>query len=399
MTTPSFAIALFLLASVACSNSEKRPPAHPSTALPGPSPVETSNRTAAPPAPAATFPAPVTAPEPSLPPPKPTTISLAKTGDSTLDAMLADADKAFEEGDLHKALAGYEAARKMAPKRAAPMVGVSRVKVTKASPSLGFAAAEKNAEVASAAKELKQATMLEPAFGPAYVERGRALLLLGDAVQAEEALRKGVRLIGDDAEAHSALGVALLATGKSEEALAELTKAKELDPGSAARRGNLGTVLFMRGRVPEAIKEYEVQVKLVPDDARAHSDLGTARLAENDFARAIPELKKAIALDPGRATFHSNLGYALQLEGKMLEAVAEYREAIRLDSKLASAWINLGTALSRDPKTRAEARQALKTAASIDPSDPRVKANLEELDALERGPNAAPNSPPPAMKK
>jgi cytochrome c-type biogenesis protein CcmH/NrfG len=65
-------------------------------------------------------------------------------------------------------------------------------------------------------------------------------------------------------------------------------------------------------------------------------------------------------------------------------AIAEYREAIKLDPKLASAWINLATALSRDPKTRGEARQALKTAAGIDPSDPRVKANLEELDALEK---------------
>jgi cytochrome c-type biogenesis protein CcmH/NrfG len=65
-------------------------------------------------------------------------------------------------------------------------------------------------------------------------------------------------------------------------------------------------------------------------------------------------------------------------------AIAGYREAIRLEPKLASAWINLATALSRDPKTRGEARKALETAQKIDPSDPRVKANLEELDALEK---------------
>jgi Flp pilus assembly protein TadD len=105
---------------------------------------------------------------------------------------------------------------------------------------------------------------------------------------------------------------------------------------------------------------------------------------------AIPELHRAIQLDPKRATFHSNLGYALQLSGKLTEAVAEYREAIKIDPKLSSAWINLATALSRDPKTRGEARQALRTAAGLDPSDPRVKANLEELDALEKG---APSKP------
>src|SRR5262249_22270464 len=50
-----------------------------------------------------------------LPPPKPTTIPLAKTGDASLDATLAAADKAFEAGDLTAALAGYEAAKKAAP--------------------------------------------------------------------------------------------------------------------------------------------------------------------------------------------------------------------------------------------------------------------------------------------
>lgn len=335
-------------------------------------------------APDAGAPAPTT-PESQLPPPKPTTISLARTGDDKLDPILAQGDKAFEDGDYAKALTAYEAAKKQAPKKAAPIVGVARTRVAKASPSLGFAAAEKNVEVLAASKELKRAADMDANFGPAHVELGRALLLLGDAPNAEAALRKGAKLLPDDAEAHSALGIALLASGKTEEALTELSKARELDPGSAPRRGNLGTVLFMRGKVAEAIKEYEIEVRITPDDARAHSDLGTALLAQSDFTRAVPELRKAIQLDPKRATFRSNLGYALQLSGKVSEAITEYREALKLDPKLASAWINLATALARDPKTRGEARQALKTAANLDPSDPRVKANLEELDALERG--------------
>jgi len=322
--------------------------------------------------------------EAALPPPKPTTISLAKTGDDKLDPMLAEGDRAFEAGDLAKASVAYEAAKKAFPKKAAPIVGVARVKIAKAAPALGFASAEKNVDVMAAKQDLKRAVDMEPTLGAAQVELGRAYLLLGDATQAEASLRKGARTLSEDPEARSALGVALLATGKTEEALAELTKARDLDPGSAARRGNLGTVLFMRGKVADAIKEYEVQARLAPDDARAHSDLGTALLAQSDFTRAVPELKRAIELDPKRATFHSNLGYALQLQGKVAEAIAEYREAIKIDSKLASAWINLATALSRDPKTRGEARAALKTAEKLDPSDPRVKANLEELDALEK---------------
>lgn len=371
--------------SLGCSSPEKPPVmSAPAMMTPPAQPAATPAASSTPAAASTTTSPVMPRVERSHPPPKPTTISLARTDDGKLDAMLSEGDKAFEAGDLAKALVAYEAAKKAAPRRAAPIVGLSRVKVTKASPGLGFAAAEKNADVIAASKDLKRAAALEPKYGPAYVEYGRALLLLGDAPGAESALRKGAELVPEEAEARSALGVALLATGKAEEALTELTKAKELDPGSADRRGNLGTVLFMRGRVPEAIKEYEVQIRLAPDDPRAHSDLGTALLAQSDFARAIPELQRAIELDPKRATFHSNLGYALQLQGTVSDAIGEYREAIRLDPKLASAWINLATALSRDPKTRAEARQALKTAASIDASDPRVKANLEELDSLEK---------------
>ncbi|MBX3205465.1 MAG: tetratricopeptide repeat protein [Labilithrix sp.] len=387
------AVAFALLAG--CTNPP--PAAGPETVTTPPQPAATPEPARSGPAPSASAPVASAPPAEALPPPKPTTLSLARTGDAALDAQLAEADKAFEAGDLAAALAGYEAAKKAAPRRAGPIVGAARVKVTKASPALGFAAAEKNAEVIAAAKDLKRAADLEPGYGPAHVEHGRALLLLGSAAEAEAALRKGAKLVPEEAEAHSALGIALLATGKTEEALVELTKAKELDPGSAARRGNLGTVLFMRGRVRDAIKEYEVEARLAPDDARAHSDLGTALLAESDFTRAIPELRRAIELEPKRATFRSNLGYALQLQGRVADAIVEYREALRLDPKLASAWINLATALARDPKTRGEARQALKTAGGIDPTDPRVKANLEELDALEKqsgGGEPTPSSAP-----
>jgi Flp pilus assembly protein TadD len=131
------------------------------------------------------------------------------------------------------------------------------------------------------------------------------------------------------------------------------------------------------------VKEYEIEVRLVDDDARAHSDLGTALLAQNELVRATRELERAVQLDPNRATFKSNLGYALQIQGRINDAIAQYRAALKIDPKLSSAWINLATALSRDPKTRKEAREALEKARQIDPTDPRVKANLEELDQLE----------------
>lgn len=323
-------------------------------------------------------------PAPSFPPAKPAAIALARTGNPALDAKLTEGDSAFAKDDFQEALRLYGEAQRLSPKHPAPLVGLARTLIARETPALNFAVAKGNKVVQKALADLRRAVKLDPEFGPAEAELGRALLLLGDAPLAIEPLRRASSKLPNEPEVHSALGVALLASGRGEEAVASLARAVELDPGSAPRRGNLGTVLFMRGRIDDAVKEYEAQVALDANDPRAHSDLGTALLSRNDFTGAMRELERAVQLDPKRATFRSNIGYALQLQGKHAEAVASYREAIRLDDKLASAWINLATALAKDPATRAEARRALEKARALDPQDPRVIANLNELDALER---------------
>lgn len=69
-----------------------------------------------------------------------------------------------------------------------------------------------------------------------------------------------------------------------------------------------------------------------------------------------------------------------------------YREALRLDPKLGSAWIDLGNALAQTGKYQ-DAREAYLRASSINPSDPRVKAVLQELEALEKGGGPPPGAP------
>ena len=331
-------------------------------------------------------PAPQVVEEP-LPPAKAAWMALSQGIDSPVDRALAAGDQALDAGNLVAALRAYDSARGLAPRAAAPLVGVARVRVTMTDVAMDYAAGKGNADILAARGMLKRAVTIDPAYAPAQVELGRVLLLLGDASGAMDSLHRAVTLAPDDAEAHSVLGVASLATGHADEAVGELRAAARLDRGSAARHGNLATALLMGGKVSDAVKEYELQVRIDGQDARAHSDLGTALLASSvdaDPPRALTELRRAIALDPSRATFHSNLGYALQLQGSMPEAIVEYRQALSLDPHLASAWINLATALAKDPKTRTAARSALSEARKIDPADPRVKANLDELDSLER---------------
>ena len=138
---------------------------------------------------------------------------------------------------------------------------------------------------------------------------------------------------------------------------------------------------MMHGDVRQAITAYRRAVQFAPNDARAHGDLGTALLAGHDVDGAMPHLMKAHQLAPERATFMSNLGYAHQLRGELEQAVHWYQRAIERDKRLNSAWINLATARAQQRRFD-EARRALDEAERIDPSDPRIPANRQELEQM-----------------
>lgn len=304
------------------------------------------------------------------------------TGDA-LDQELFEADKAYAADDLKSAKQHFQKAKKLAPNDPAPEVGLLRVALAESGVATDYAAAPKDKKIIALEKRARALAQAHSNYGPLRVERGRLLLILGEADKAMAELEKGVELEPNDPESHSALGVALLATGKAEQSLTRFRKAVELDRDNPARLANLGTAHMMRGQVEEAIKAYERAVALAPTDARARGDLGTAYLAANKPDQALPHLEQAVKLAPERATFLSNLGYAQQQRGELDKAIATYKLALKKDDKLGSAWINLGTALAQKGQLD-EAETAFKKAQAIDPSDPRVKANLEELAELRK---------------
>lgn len=317
------------------------------------------------------------------PPPKPVQPSLARADGAPGDALLAEGDAAYENDDFEKADAKYRQAARLAPSDPAPKVGICRVAIAKTNLATDYNVAPKHPVLERVVADLRRTINKQVRFGPAYTEMGRALLMLGRAEEAQQALAKAIDIAPDEAEAHSAYGVAMLATGNIDSAVQHLERSAALDPGSAPRQTNLGTALMMQGRTADALRAYEVAARLSPDDPRILGDIGTALLADNQVDAAVSSLNRAVAVDPKRATLRSNLCYALELRHDFRAAIAECRQAVALDEKLVSGWVNLATAFALTGD-RAEAKKALERARKIDPSDPRVKANLEELRALEQ---------------
>ncbi|HVU01984.1 MAG TPA: tetratricopeptide repeat protein [Polyangiaceae bacterium] len=357
----------------------------PSAAPVAPAPEASSQPSSASSAPAGSAPA-GTAPAAASPaPPRPGSLvagGLARGSGEPWDQEVVLADVAYRAGDFAAAKAHYGEARKLAPKEAAPKVGVIRSRIALRGTSMDYGAAPKDPEVKALLAELDGVIRASPEYGPAYVERGRLLLVQGKADPALAALERGAALAADDPEAQSALGVALLATGKADQALGRLKRAAELDPDDPERLTNLGTVLLIRGQVADALVAFRRAVDLVPNDARALSDLGTAYLAANRAADAKPYLERAVAADP-RATFLSNLGYAEQQLGDVAGAVATLQKALDKDPKLASAWLNLGSAFVALGRLD-DAERAFKKAGALDPTDPRPKASLGDLAEIRK---------------
>jgi Flp pilus assembly protein TadD len=299
-----------------------------------------------------------------------------------MDAALAEGDAAIDRDDPKRALTAYQRAKRLAPNDPAPLTGIARATLAGPDVTLELGSDPKSRRVLGLLPELERARTLDAKYAPAERELGKALFVLGRAEPAEAALSRAVALEPNDLEAVSLLAVVLIATGQSARALPHLRHAVALEPSSAEPETNLGTALLLLDRAGEAAEAFERAVALDPGSARTHSDLGAACLAQGRLERAVSELTRATELAPDRATYRSNLAHALELAGNLDLALTNARRATELDPKLGSAWIVLGT-VSAKLGRYAASRQAFERARALDPTDPRVPANLDELNELE----------------
>lgn len=296
---------------------------------------------------------------------------------------LALGDAALRRKDPARALQHFRAARKLLPDHPAPVVGIVRARFSLLNVPFQYGIAPRHSALPELFELLDAASQLDGEFGPVYLERGRLELVRGRADDAKRHLERAAALLPDHPEAHSALAVANLATGDVAAAIAGFERARQLEPNDPDRLDNLGTAYMMSGDVAAAVRVYQRAAALAPNDARINGDLGTALLSAGQLQAAMPYLTRAHALAPDRATFMSNLCYAELQRQQLPEARGWCERATSADPKLGSAWINLGLVLAAEGKLDA-AEKALQTAGRLDPSDPRVKANLEELRELRK---------------
>lgn len=177
----------------------------------------------------------------------------------------------------------------------------------------------------------------------ALVAKGRALEQMGQAAEAEAALKRAATVAPSRYEAHYYLGEALAARRKTKEALAALERAVAVAPEEPAPWLALGSLLPVGAKAREVL---EKATALRPGYGAALARLGELRLALGDREGAKLALEQAIAGNDKVADWHASLG-RVHLAGRDAAAArAASGRATKLVSNHAAALLVLADALA-----------------------------------------------------
>jgi TolB-like protein/Flp pilus assembly protein TadD len=157
-----------------------------------------------------------------------------------------------------------------------------------------------------------------------------------DWVDAEEELKRAIKLNPGYESAHRWLCNCLQQQGRLDEASVEIKVAKELDPLSLVNNTVLGQNLYFLRKYDQAI-EQERKTLEIDNFAYAHYVLGSAYEQKGDLGKAILEFQKAATLNPN-PVYPAGLGHAFALAGRKREAQKLLDELSTLSIERHIAW-------------------------------------------------------------
>jgi tetratricopeptide (TPR) repeat protein len=182
----------------------------------------------------------------------------------------------------------------------------------------------------------------------AHINRGNALLELGNFEAALAAFDRAIEIDPRNSWAHSRRGAVLCDhLDRPGEALAEFDRAIELDPQSGDHT-NRGRALRGLKRFEDALAACDRAIEIDPWSADAHNSRGyTLYHHLGRLEDALAAFDRALEIDPRSAEAHTNRGDALGELGRPEDAIAAYDQAIGIDPRNSGAHTNRGNALGR----------------------------------------------------
>jgi predicted Zn-dependent protease len=213
---------------------------------------------------------------------------------------------------------------------------------------------------------------LAPAAEARFTE-GVEALKAGRLEEAEGTFREVLRTANQVAFVHHNLGVVLYRQGKQADALSEFRTAIRLDSTYGPSHLMAGTSLLGLRRPREAVVPLQSARRLMPSDIAVSARLAEAYEQLGDIPRLVDELQRTRSLAP------KDPEYAYRL-GRGYLALAEWSVERLRRANPGSARVQQMSARTYIQRGQTEqAIQALRAAASANPSMPEVHLALGEL--------------------
>jgi tetratricopeptide (TPR) repeat protein len=253
---------------------------------------------------------------------------------------------------------------------------------------LGYlASVEKNYDVSD--KYLKVAAEAKPDWPEPYLYLGLNAYGRGDDKQAEELLRKAIKLTGADEarndyqirRAYFTLGRILIRQGKKEEGTRDSERSKEMETHlvmKARQQQALGSQQAGGGTAftPESVFGAQKAIPLeVAGDPTAPVSAATLKAAnlDSDIQAKLATTEKQLRLILGSA--FNDLGTSLARQRNYAPALAAFKQAEHWNPTTANLLRNLGMAAYRSGDY-AEAARALNSWVAMEPQDERAQGLL-----------------------
>ncbi len=171
---------------------------------------------------------------------------------------------------------------------------------------------------------------------------------------------------------------AFLRQNRTQEAEVVVSKLLSAFPDDGEGLLLLGRLRFVQKRCAEAESAHRRHLATQPNSLNGLVQLGLSLMCQQQWTNAAGVFEKAIALKHDFAEGHSNLAVARSRAGDGTGSIRAYRDALRCTPGDINMHMGLAEELANAGEVE-EAQQHVKSAAALNPNDPRVQKAREQL--------------------
>jgi len=173
---------------------------------------------------------------------------------------------------------------------------------------------------------LKKVVADDPKHKTAWMDLGRAYMVLRQTDNAIDAFKKQAELDPYDEYAYDSLGWAYTTQRKYDDAATAFNKGIEINPLSQYAHAALGGMYQESHQYEKAVPELEKAVSLKQNDAGLQINLGDAYLNLGQDDKALEAFNRATEISASPDVWN-NIAYQLSLKGTHLDRAQQYAES------------------------------------------------------------------------